>query len=300
MRAPLASLLVALAACGVGGPGGRAAAPAADARPRVEVEPDASPTAAPTAPGPYAVVQGPAGTVLGTVTLAALPPRAAVAPVPGPAACPGRAAMPAVAVAPNGGVVGALVWLEDVARGKPFADAPPADLVVHGCALAPRAVIVPPGGALTVRNDDPVRHEVQLAAAGTLDAPALAGDAPLFTWPMPLEGQRFARTLAEPGLFVAHADGAPRPRALVLVPRHPYVAVTDADGRYRLDGVPPGTYVVRAWHPPLDGGRPLGARATATVAADGAVEVNVALAPPGAVAPEPAAPEPAAPAPAAP
>ena len=36
--------------------------------------------------------------------------------------------------------------------------------------------------------------------------------------------------------------------AYVGVVAHPYFAVTGADGSFKLDGVPPGTYTVEAWH----------------------------------------------------
>ena len=36
--------------------------------------------------------------------------------------------------------------------------------------------------------------------------------------------------------------------AFILVFAHRYFAVTDDDGRYRLDNVPPGTYTVVAWN----------------------------------------------------
>jgi protocatechuate 3,4-dioxygenase beta subunit len=36
--------------------------------------------------------------------------------------------------------------------------------------------------------------------------------------------------------------------AFILVFRHPFFSLTDADGRYRIDNVPPGTYSVVAWN----------------------------------------------------
>jgi hypothetical protein len=36
--------------------------------------------------------------------------------------------------------------------------------------------------------------------------------------------------------------------AFVLVFSHPYYAMTDGEGRYRIDSIPPGTYTVAAWH----------------------------------------------------
>ncbi len=36
--------------------------------------------------------------------------------------------------------------------------------------------------------------------------------------------------------------------AFILVFSHPFFAMTDDDGRYRIDNVPPGTYNVIAWN----------------------------------------------------
>jgi hypothetical protein len=39
-----------------------------------------------------------------------------------------------------------------------------------------------------------------------------------------------------------------------VVPAHPYYALTDAEGRFRLDDVPAGEYVLVAWHAPVTTG----------------------------------------------
>ena len=36
--------------------------------------------------------------------------------------------------------------------------------------------------------------------------------------------------------------------AYIVVTETPYFAVTDATGKYTIEGVPPGKYTVRAWH----------------------------------------------------
>jgi hypothetical protein len=51
-----------------------------------------------------------------------------------------------------------------------------------------------------------------------------------------------------PGIVRVFCDIHSHMSAFVLVFNHPYFATTDADGRYRIGGVPPGSYNVVAWH----------------------------------------------------
>lgn len=51
-----------------------------------------------------------------------------------------------------------------------------------------------------------------------------------------------------PGIVRVFCDIHSHMSAYILVFAHRYFAVTDADGRYRIDDVPPGTYTVVAWH----------------------------------------------------
>ena len=55
----------------------------------------------------------------------------------------------------------------------------------------------------------------------------------------------------------------------IMAPTHPYAVVVGDDGSYSLDGVPPGTYTLKAWHPTL------GLQETeVTVAAQGAATAD--------------------------
>ena len=63
-------------------------------------------------------------------------------------------------------------------------------------------------------------------------------------------------------------------RGWVVSPGHPYVAVTDADGNYLMDGVPPGTYSVEAWHEAMGT-----LEKSATVAGAGVVKVDFEILP---------------------
>jgi hypothetical protein len=51
----------------------------------------------------------------------------------------------------------------------------------------------------------------------------------------------------EPGLVTLRCDIHEHMRALILVLATPHFVITDADGRFRLGGLPAGRYTVRAW-----------------------------------------------------
>ena len=50
-----------------------------------------------------------------------------------------------------------------------------------------------------------------------------------------------------PGLVTVRCDIHEYMRALILVLDTPYFAMTDVDGRFRLSGLPPGHYTLKAW-----------------------------------------------------
>jgi plastocyanin len=51
-----------------------------------------------------------------------------------------------------------------------------------------------------------------------------------------------------PGIIRVFCDIHSHMNAFILVFSHPFFAVTDAEGRYHIDNVPPGTYGVIAWN----------------------------------------------------
>jgi plastocyanin len=51
-----------------------------------------------------------------------------------------------------------------------------------------------------------------------------------------------------PGIVRVFCDIHSHMNAFILVFGHPFFAMTDTDGRYRIENVPPGTYSVIAWN----------------------------------------------------
>jgi plastocyanin len=50
-----------------------------------------------------------------------------------------------------------------------------------------------------------------------------------------------------PGLVTLHCEIHEHMRGLILVLDTPYFTITDADGRFRLSGLPSGSYTLKAW-----------------------------------------------------
>jgi hypothetical protein len=67
-----------------------------------------------------------------------------------------------------------------------------------------------------------------------------------------LKGMRLSKTFSAPEVMVRFkCDVHGWMAAYVGVMSHPFFAVTDADGRYEIKGLPPGDYTVAIWHEKL-------------------------------------------------
>jgi plastocyanin len=77
-----------------------------------------------------------------------------------------------------------------------------------------------------------------------------------------------------PGIVRVFCDIHSHMSAFILVFAHRYFAVTDDEGRYRIDNVPPGAYAVIAWNEMT----PQDARRVVVPESGGDVELNFSLA----------------------
>ena len=86
-------------------------------------------------------------------------------------------------------------------------------------------------------------------------------------------GKSKAVRFERPGIVRVFCDIHSHMNAFILVFAHRYFSVSDPDGTYRLENVPPGTYNVFAWNESA----PLDSRRVVVPDAGGEVEVNFAL-----------------------
>jgi hypothetical protein len=186
------------------------------------------------------------GSISGTVRLLGVPPADLTEPVTKDGDyCGSAKTSPRLMVGRDAGVKNAVVWIEKIAEGKRIRSQGETVLRQKKCEYDPHVLILPCGEELEIVNDDPVLHNVH-----TYDL--VSGSRSMFNIAQPVRG---ARTKVNPdhvkgsGAILATCDaGHPWMNAYIIRAPHPYYAVTDGSGRFRLDDVPPGTYTLSMWH----------------------------------------------------
>lgn len=141
-------------------------------------------------------------------------------------------------------VGGAIVWITDIRSGKPFPLERRFELANTNCMLDPYVQAISTAGTLNVSNDDKTVHTNRFINVGTGE---LLGIAPFND-----DGEVVpVDVFTEPGQIEVVSDRHPWTRAWIAVLDHPYYAQTAASGAFTIEGVQPGRYLVRAWHPAL-------------------------------------------------
>ncbi len=111
------------------------------------------------------------------------------------------------------------------------------------CRFEPHVTVVPVGTRLSVSNNDQVPRNMQ---AKSLDNGS-------FNVVLP-PGVGYDLDLKVPDRFKVTSDTHPWMSAWVVVSDAPFWAITDADGSFTVDGLPPGRYVAEWWHETLGRG----------------------------------------------
>jgi hypothetical protein len=180
--------------------------------------------------------------ITGSVTApASLTPGAPIATGRDSATCGPTVADESV-VRQGNGLGGAVVWLDDIRRGRPLPLERRLELESDKCRLTPRVQAGVVGSAVNVLGHDAFRQHLRFLAAGESEprAAILLGEDEQV---IPTN-----RPFAEPGLVLVRDADHPWPTAYLAVFDHPYFAVTAPNGTFRIDGVPPGRYTIKVWH----------------------------------------------------
>ncbi len=135
----------------------------------------------------------------------------------------------------------AVVFIEKVGDNK---FAPPSEHAIIdqlNLTYVPRVVAMQKGTTVDFPNSDAVRHNV-------FSPPTAALQFNLGTYPTGVVKEVLFDVVGEtPLLCNVHAEMA----GYAITFENPYFALTDKDGNYAIEGVPPGKYVVKTWHEKL-------------------------------------------------
>ena len=144
---------------------------------------------------------------------------------------------------PSGGIKNAVVWVEFPSETTPGESKGSAFLDQRECVFVPHVLALQSGGELVIRNSDSVIHNIRIFRKGRPDML-------MHRW-QKKDASDVRWRFQEPGPYVVRCGVHPWMYAWILVlPNSPH-AVTDDQGQFSLEGVPPGQYSLHVWHETL-------------------------------------------------
>ena len=194
-------------------------------------------------------------------------------------------------VGPAGQFRDVVVYLENVEKGKSFAEGSVPQIEAKDCLFVPFTTVVRDDQTVTVVNMDPVMHDIQAYETSHL------GPRVLFNVPLPMNPAhpRNLKDRSDAGMYHKHMAGPPSKQLVNLskgrrifvmqcgfhaymeswglAVTNPYFAKTDEQGRFTMTDVPPGTYKLVVWHPYIRST----IERTITIVPKGTVEANIVV-----------------------
>jgi plastocyanin len=131
-------------------------------------------------------------------------------------------------------------WTGELAKGP---DDRIALLDQKDCVYVPHILICRPETQIRVKNSDPAEHNVHTYVGSTSGSTGFNVLTPTGSTQDPGPGY-----IEKVGPYPVKCDIHAWMSGTIWCLPHPYYAVTAVDGKFRLEGVPPGTYQIRCWH----------------------------------------------------
>ena len=151
----------------------------------------------------------------------------------------------------EGALRGAFVFIDKIAEGKKWQEPEGGNYMIlqEGCRFRPWAQIVKPGPIVIRNADQDVLHNINTREMiGVEKGRVVKRTMFNFGQPEPGDIEKPIKPRRSPYIAM-NCEAHNFMFGFMLAPKHPYAVVVNEDGSYKLDGVPPGTYTVKAWHP---------------------------------------------------
>jgi hypothetical protein len=141
------------------------------------------------------------------------------------------------------GALGAAVVSVEGMKGEEFSAAltPKRPVLNTQCAFAPRIGLARQGQELEIRNQDPILHNTHIKHGKRtfLNVAQVPGGNPI------------VKRLKRSGLHTIRCDKHVFMEAYLHVFSHPFYALTNHTGTFRITDIPPGNHTIKVWHETL-------------------------------------------------
>ncbi|MEE2840155.1 MAG: DUF2012 domain-containing protein [Acidobacteriota bacterium] len=135
------------------------------------------------------------------------------------------------------GVKNVIVTLHGVPLPEDYQpETSPLALDNRNCQFQPHVSVVTTGSRINATNSDPIFHSVHFY--GFLNRNLALGP----------DQSKTIRTVSRPGYYIVKCDVHGWMQAYFRVDDHPFHAVSSTDGKFRIENIPEGSYVLEAWH----------------------------------------------------
>jgi hypothetical protein len=145
-------------------------------------------------------------------------------------------------ISPDKRIKNVVIYLEDIKAGRAV---PKETVTVTNikCSFQPHVSVGFKGNKFIMRSDDPIFH--------TFDIHASLSGRELYHVGLHEKGLSVTKTFTKTGLMDLSCYVHPWQHAYVYIFDHPYAAVTNENGEFLINGIPPGVYTIEAWHEAL-------------------------------------------------
>ena len=153
---------------------------------------------------------------------------------------PGEAVQQRIIINPNHTLRNVFISIKEGLGSQAF-PVPTAPVVLdqHGCNYHPRVQGMQASQKLQIINSDATLHNVH----------AFSKNSSEFNLGMPIQGMKLERTFSNPEVMVKmKCDVHAWMTGYIGVLNHPFFAVTDDQGAFKIENLPPGEYTIEAWH----------------------------------------------------
>jgi plastocyanin len=186
------------------------------------------------------------GTISGKIRLNGTPPAPKELPVAGNPECkvfhPGKVYSEEILVK-DGALKNAFIYIKEGLENYSFETAKePVKIDQAKCIYVPHVAGAQVNQTVLFLNSDPTLHNIH----------SYAKENETWNFGMPFEGMQIEKIFPKPEIMITmKCDLHPWMTGYLGIVSHPYFAVTREDGSFEFKDLPPGNYVIEAWHEKL-------------------------------------------------